>query len=109
MQFASLGRLQCICVAPRVRRPGVERRQVCRTCGLEASSQAKPVDRVLTAEEIRNVVKSLKVAGIRSAQYELPGTITTLRQLNSYLANESALTRKQPVAEPQVVAPSQAN
>ncbi len=92
MKFSSLGRLQCICVTPRVKRPGLERRQVCRECGYQVGER-KQVDRVLTAQEIRGVVKSLQIAGIRSAQYELPSSVTTLRQLNLHLASESKPVR----------------
>ena len=108
MQFSSQGRLHCICACPKVKRSGFERRQVCRACGLEAASPSKEVDRVLTAAEIRSVVKSLQVAGVRAAGYELPTSITTLRQLNVYLASEPCPPRKQPDSEQQLESISQA-
>ena len=109
MQFASRGRLRCICMEPRVKLAGQDRRQVCRSCGLEASPESKQVNHLLTSAEIRGVVRSLQVAGIRSAQYELPTSITTLRQLNEYLAAEVYLTRTRKMPDQPISAPSQAS
>ena len=108
MQFAARGRLSCICMPLRTKRPGPERRHTCRTCGLPIRVISKNVDRALTSEEIQAVVRSLKVAGIRSAALELPQEILTLRQLNKYLAGETC-SRTLTVEEPAPTAQAQMN
>ena len=89
MRFSERGRLFCACMPLREQRPRVDRRQVCRACGLDVRVLSRQVDRQLTAKEIQAVVRNLREAGIRSAGLEIPPQVATLRQLNAYLASDA--------------------
>ena len=94
MQFAQRGKLSCICMPLRARRPNPERRQICRTCGLEVRVLSRNVDRHLTTGEIRAIERGLRLASIRSAALEIPAGVSTLRQLNAFLASDSLKAAK---------------
>ena len=109
MQFSSNGKLPCICMPPRTKRPNPERRQTCRTCGLEIRLLSRNVDRTLTRTEIEKAVKGLCLAGIRAGSLEVPSSVTSLRQLNAYLASQPGGTRVAPPPQPVTSRPSEAN
>ncbi len=88
MRFAAHGRLTCICIEAQVKRPGVERRQVCRTCGLEYKHRTgNLLNREMSRQDIERVVRNLQTATHLSANIEIPASITNLRQLNVFLAS----------------------
>ena len=89
MQFAERGRLFCACMPLKKHRPRADRRQVCRGCGLDVRALSRNVDRNLTEKEIRGITRNLRLAGIRTSGLEIPASVTTLRQLNVYLAGRS--------------------
>ena len=88
MNFSSLGMLRCICGADHGVARLVDRRQFCRACGCEVSpAQTHMLDKRLSKAEIRTMTRNLRTAAIRARNLEIPPSITSVDQLNHYLAN----------------------
>ncbi len=88
MNFSSLGTLRCICGAENGKEEVVDRRQFCRACGCEVvAANAKGLDQLLTRAEIKQRTRTLREAAIRARYRELPPSITSITELNRYLAD----------------------
>lgn len=109
MNFASTGTLHCICGEQHPQGIARDRRQFCRSCGCEVvASDMTMLDKNLSKKEIKAMTASLQRAAMRAHHLELPPTITTVQQLNAYLASSEpreprlAAARPSQVEQPQV-------
>ena len=101
MNFASSGTLHCICGEQHPQGMSRDRRQFCRSCGCEVvASNAAMLDKHLSKKEIKSMTVSLRRAAMRASHLELPPTITTVQQLNSYLASSEPREPRLSVARP---------
>jgi hypothetical protein len=87
MNFSSTGTLRCICGEKHPEGIAADRRQFCRSCGCEVvAKNTAMLDKHLSKREIKAMTATLKRAAIRASHLELPPAITTVQQLNEYLA-----------------------
>jgi len=86
MRFASVGTLRCICGETHPEGAGADRRQICRSCGLEVvAADTTLLDKHLTTKEIKAMTASLRDAAMRASHLELPPTVTSITELHRYL------------------------
>jgi hypothetical protein len=104
MNFSSLGTLRCICGAEHTQNASPDRRQFCRSCGCEVvTTDRSLLDRQLTRSEIRAMTRQLRTAAIRSRNLELPPSITSIDELNQYLAGTEPSSKLPPPSRPTTV------
>ena len=86
MQFARLGTLICLCDARHATETEADRRQTCRGCGgLALACEGDLLDRTASSGEIRAMIDSLRLAGVRARGIEIPETVRNLQELHDYL------------------------
>ena len=101
MNFSSLGTLRCICGAEHAPAPVEDRRQFCRSCGCEVVRvETALFDKHLTPKEIRTMTRNLRNAAIRARNMELPPSITSIDELNQYLATSAPKDKMPPPSRP---------
>ncbi len=89
MNFAGSGALHCHCAADHGQETRPDRRQVCRSCGCEvAAVDPLMLEKPLSADEIRRMTRSLRQAAIRASNLQLPPSVSSISQLNTYLASD---------------------
>jgi hypothetical protein len=104
MNFSSLGTLRCICGAEHTENPRPDRRQFCRACGCEmVATDPNLLHKQLSRSEIRAMARQLRTAAIRSRNMELPPSITSIKELNLYLAGSEAASKLPPPSRPTTV------
>ncbi len=101
MQFAKLGTLTCLCGTRHSTETDADRRQVCRGCGgLAVACDGDLLDRPSSPEEIRAMVESLRLAGIRARGIEVPETISNLQELHLFLDDHRGRKGRKPPKGP---------
>jgi hypothetical protein len=104
MNFSSLGTLRCVCGAEHREDPTAERRQFCRSCGCELIETDRALlHKELTRREIRAITRQLRTAGIRARNLDLPPSITSIEDLNRYLAGSPSPSKLPPPSRPATV------
>jgi hypothetical protein len=61
------------------------------------------LDKELTVAEIRAMTRQLRTAAIRSRNLELPPSITSISELNQYLAGSEPASKLPPPSRPTAV------
>ena len=104
MNFSSLGTLRCICGASHPETFASDRREFCRSCGCEIASLDKMMlERHVSQEETRKLTRELRQAAIRASRLELPPSITSVVELQRYLASDEKKSLRQvPMTQPAV-------
>ena len=88
MNFSSLGSLRCICSSSHSEKAKADRREFCRSCGCEVIAPDKALlDQQLSKGEARKITRELRDAAIRTRDLDLPASIASIAQLNSFLAS----------------------
>jgi hypothetical protein len=104
MNFSSLGTLRCICGTEHGNPVIEDRRQFCRSCGCEVLKVDPAMyEKPLTRKEIKAMTRNLRNAAIRSRNMELPPSITSIDELNAYLATTSPNDKLPPPSRPTTV------
>jgi hypothetical protein len=101
MNFSSLGTLRCVCGSEHTQNAINDRRQFCRACGCEVvHTNRSLLDKQLSRSEIRAMTRQLRTAAIRSRNLELPPSITSITELNQYLAGDEPTSKLPPPSRP---------
>jgi hypothetical protein len=104
MNFSSLGTLRCICGAEHMDNQIEDRRQFCRSCGCEVVKvDTSLFDKPLTRREIQAMTRNLRNAAIRARNMELPPSITSIDELNEYLATAQPNDKMPPPSRPTTI------
>ena len=104
MNFSSLGTLRCVCGAEHSENAAADRRQFCRSCGCEVvTTDRSLLDKQLTRREIRAMTRQLRTAAMRARNLELPPSITSIEELNRYLAGGEPTSKLPPPSRPTTV------
>ena len=104
MNFSSLGTLRCICGAEHSNNAAEDRRQFCRSCGCEVVRvDTAQFDKHLTRKEIKAMTRNLRNAAIRAKNMELPPSITSIEELNAYLATAEPNDKMPPPSRPTTI------
>ena len=108
MNFSSLGRLRCICGTSCSRQAETDRREFCRSCGCEVLPVNHALlDRQLSQTEMRQLTRELRTAARRASRLELPGSITSIAELQTYIATDAAKTFRSALSNPPATAKEQ--
>ena len=101
MQFARLGTLICLCDARHANQTEADRRQTCRGCGgLAVACEGDLLDRTASSGEIRAMIESLRLAGVRARGIEIPETVRNLQELHEYLDQNRGKKGRKPPRRP---------
>jgi hypothetical protein len=104
MNFSSLGTLRCVCGAEHAENPTADRRQFCRSCGCEViETDRRLLQKELTPKEIRAMTRQLRTAAIRARNLDLPPSITSIEDLNRYLAGSPSSSKLAPPSRPAAI------
>jgi hypothetical protein len=104
MNFSLLGTLRCVCGMQHSRTGEPDRRLFCRSCGCEiVHADASLLEKPLTRREIRAMTRQLRTAAIRARNLELPPSITSIDELNGYLAHAEPASKLPPPNRPAAV------
>ena len=104
MNFSSLGTLRCICGAEHAENTLEDRRQFCRSCGCEVVAiDTTLFEKQLTRQEIKTRTRDLRKAAIRARNLDLPPSITSIEELNRYLAHTKPKEKLPPPSRPTTV------
>ncbi len=94
MNFSSLGTLRCICAKSHPEFLGADRREFCRSCGCQILvPDPTLLDCQISKEQARKLTREMRDAAIRASRLELPSSITSIEELQQYLASD---TKKSP-------------
>jgi hypothetical protein len=90
MNFSQLGILRCICNEEQPENLLMDRRQFCRSCGGEVVEQNDAMlSKQLSAQEILQMTRNLRKAGVRARNLQVPSTVTDIHELNAWLDSDS--------------------
>ena len=104
MNFSSLGTLRCVCGQQHEEHGAPDRRQFCRSCGCEVvASDPNMLVKELSSKDIKVMTRQLRSAAIRARNMELPPSITSIEELNRYLADAAPPSNLPPPSRPTTV------